>query len=42
MKYKIIDREDYTEDLDFHFFIDKCEDESGNIVYHSHLRRDIY
>ena len=33
MKYKIIEREDYVEKLGFHFFIDKCEDESGNIVY---------
>ena len=33
MKYKIIDREDYTEVLDFHFYINKCEDESGNIIY---------
>ena len=33
MKYKIIEREDYVEKLGFHFFIDKCEDTSGNIVY---------
>ena len=33
MKYKILEREDYAEELDFHFYIDKCEDESGNIVY---------
>ena len=33
MKYKIIEREDYSEHLGFRFFIDRCEDESGNIVY---------
>ena len=33
MKYKILEREDYAEKLDFHFYIDKCEDASGNIVY---------
>ena len=33
MKYKVLDSEDYSEDLDFRFHIDKCEDESGNIVY---------
>ena len=33
MKYKILEREDYSEDLGFHFYIRKCEDESGNIVY---------
>ena len=33
MKYKILVREDYAEELDFRFYIDKCEDESGNIVY---------
>ena len=33
MKYKVLEREDYAEELDFHFYIDKCEDESGNIVY---------
>ena len=33
MKYKIIEREDYSEQLGFRFFIDRCEDESGNIVY---------
>ena len=33
MKYKVLGREDYAEDLDFHFYINKCEDESGNIVY---------
>ena len=33
MKYKILEREDYAEELDHRFYIDKCEDESGNIVY---------
>ena len=33
MKYKILGREDYAESLDFRFYIDKCEDESGNIIY---------
>ena len=33
MKYKILEREDYAEELDYRFYIDKCEDESGNIVY---------
>ena len=33
MKYKVLEREDYAEDLDFHFYIDKCEDSSGNIIY---------
>ena len=33
MKYKVLEHEDYTEELDFHFYINKCEDESGNIVY---------
>ena len=33
MKYKILDREDYGEKLGFHFYIDKCEDLSGNILY---------
>ena len=33
MKYKVLEREDYAEKLDFHFYIDKCEDASGNIVY---------
>ena len=33
MKYKVLDREDYVEQLGFHFFINKCEDESGNILY---------
>ena len=33
MKYKVLGREDYAEELDFHFYIDKCEDESGNKVY---------
>ena len=33
MKYKILEREEYAEKLDYRFYIDKCEDESGNIVY---------
>ena len=33
MKYKVLDSEDYTEYLDFRFYIRKCEDKSGNIVY---------
>ena len=33
MKYKVLEREDYAEELDFRFYIDKCEDESGNIIY---------
>ena len=33
MKYKVLEREDYTEELDFHFYIEKCEDTSGNIIY---------
>ena len=33
MKYKVLEHEDYAEDLDFRFYINKCEDTSGNIVY---------
>ena len=33
MKYKIIEREDYVEVLGYRFYIDKCEDESGNEIY---------
>lgn len=33
MKYKVLEREDYAEELDFHFYIEKCEDKSGNIIY---------
>ena len=33
MKYKIIEREDYIEKLGYRFYINKCEDTSGNIVY---------
>ena len=33
MKYKVLEREDYLEDLGYRFYVDKCEDESGNIVY---------
>ena len=32
MKYKILERENYAEELDFRFYIDKCED-GGNIIY---------
>ena len=31
--YKVLEREDYAEELDYRFYIEKCEDESGNIVY---------
>ena len=33
MKYKVLEHEDYSEDLDIRFSIRKCEDTSGNIVY---------
>ena len=33
MKYKVLDSEEYAEDLDIRFSIQKCEDKSGNIVY---------
>ena len=33
MKYKVLEREDYAEELGFRFYIDKCEDTSGNIIY---------
>ena len=33
MKYKVLEREDYSEKLGYRFYIDKCKDESGNIVY---------
>lgn len=33
MKYKVLEREDYAEELDYRFYINKCEDSSGNIVY---------
>ena len=33
MKYKILDSEDYFEKLGYRFCINKCEDESGNIIY---------
>ena len=33
MKYKVLEQENYSEDLDIRFSIRKCEDESGNIVY---------
>ena len=33
MKYKIIEREEHSEKLGFRFYIDKCEDKSGNIKY---------
>ena len=31
--YKVLEREDCAEELDYRFYIDKCEDESGNIIY---------
>ena len=33
MKYKVLDSEDYAEELEIRFSIRKCEDESGNIIY---------
>ena len=33
MKYKVLEREDYSEYLDYRFYIDKCKDTSGNIIY---------
>ena len=33
MKYKVLEHEDYAEELDFHFYINKCKDASGNIIY---------
>ena len=33
MKYKILDNEEYFEKLGYRFYINKCEDTSGNIVY---------
>ena len=33
MKYKVLDSEYYAEKLGFSFHIEKCEDESGNILY---------
>ena len=33
MKYRVLEREDYAEKLDYRFYIDKCEDASGNIIY---------
>ena len=33
MKYKILEHENYFEKLGYRFYIDKCEDTSGNIVY---------
>ena len=33
MKYKVIEREDYVEKLGYQFYIDKCEDTSGNEIY---------
>ena len=33
MKYKVLESEDYAEELGYRFRIDKCKDESGNIVY---------
>ena len=31
--YKVLEREDCAEELDYRFYIDKCEDESSNKVY---------
>ena len=47
MKYKVLDCEDYVEELDYRFYIEKCEDESGNIVYRLvaralHSKEEIY
>ena len=33
MKYKVLEYEDYAEELGFRFRIEKCEDASGNIVF---------
>ena len=33
MKYKILEREVYFEKLGYCFYIEKCEDVSGNIIY---------
>ena len=33
MKYKVLDSEDYVEKLGFRFYIEKCKDTSGNIIY---------
>ena len=33
MKYKVLEQEEYTDYLDFRFYIRKCEDESSNIIY---------
>ena len=33
MKYKVLEREDYAEELGYRFYINKCEGNSGNIVY---------
>ena len=47
MKYKVLECEDYSEDLGFRFYIRKCEDMSGNIVYclvacAAHSKEEIY
>ena len=47
MKYKVLEQEDYSEDLDYRFSIRKCEDTSGNIIYclvacPTHSREEIY
>ena len=31
--YEVLEREDYAEELDYRFYIEKCEGENGNIVY---------
>ena len=33
MKYKVLEHEDYAEELGFRFRIEKCKDASGNIVF---------
>ena len=47
MKNKILERKDYAEELDYRFYIDKCEGENGNIVYclvarATHSKEEIY
>ena len=33
MKYKVLEQEEYTEELGYRFYIRKCKDDSGNIIY---------
>ena len=33
MKYKVLEHEDYAEELGFRFRVEKCKDASGNIVF---------